>query len=84
MAFLNASRAPFSPVDIILIVYCGNTCVDCQFDPSRRGKKMLNYHSRDKKMKVHTVVGRGEEGLLCDPGFELLPGRERGSSASIK
>ena len=26
------------------------------------------------KMKAHTVVGRGEEGPLCDPGSELLLG----------
>ena len=30
-------------------------------------------------MKAHTVVGRGEEGPLCDPGSELLlGGRARG------
>ena len=27
-----------------------------------------------RKMKAHTVVGRGEEGPLCDPGSELLLG----------
>ena len=27
------------------------------------------------KMKARTVVGRGEEGPLCDPGSELLLGR---------
>ena len=26
------------------------------------------------KMKARTVVGRGEEGPLCDPGSELLLG----------
>ena len=33
---------------------------------------MLNY-SRDK-MKARTVVRRGGEGPLCDPGSELLLG----------
>ena len=33
---------------------------------------MLN-SSRDE-MKARTVVGRGEEGLLCDPGSEPLLG----------
>ena len=34
------------------------------------------------KMKARTVVGRGEEGPLCDPGSELLlEGRARVHSA---
>ena len=33
--------------------------------------------SRDTKMKVRTVVGRREEGPLCDPGSELINGMEK-------
>ena len=35
------------------------------------------------KMKARTVVGRGKGGPLCDPGSELLPGRESERSARI-
>ena len=35
------------------------------------GSKILST-SRDKKMKARTVVGKREEGPLCDPGSELL------------
>ena len=31
--------------------------------------------SRDNDRKARTVVGRGEEGPLCDLGSELLLGR---------
>ena len=34
---------------------------------------MLNF-SRDKKEGTRTVVGRGDEGPLYDPGSELLLG----------
>ena len=41
--------------------------------------------SRDKIEGMYTVVGREEEGPLCDPGSELLlggsTGRERESNA---
>ena len=41
------------------------------------GKKMLLICFAIK-MKARTVVGRGEEGALCDPGSELpLGGRAR-------
>ena len=41
---------------------------------SRKGKKMLT-SSRDKNEGTQrTVVGRGEEGPLCEPGSELLQG----------
>ena len=29
-------------------------------------------------MKARTVVGKGEEGLLCDPGSEILLGGNEG------
>ena len=40
---------------------------------------MLDY-SRDN-MRACTVVGRGEEGPLCDPGSELLLG---GSARAVQ
>ena len=35
-------------------------------------------------MKARTVVGRGEEDPLCDPGSELLLGGRQGEENSAK
>ena len=42
--------------------------------------------SREKtrKLKARTVVGRGEEGPLCDPGSELLLGGTEGGRESCE
>ena len=44
--------------------------MSAQDDASRLGKKLLK-SSRDKNLKARTVVGRGEEGPLCDPMVDL-------------
>ena len=41
--------------------------------------------SRDRKgRRYYTVVGRGEEGPLCDPGSELLLGGSMDESSASK
>ena len=47
--------------------------VQFEFDASRRGKKVLII-ILETRMKTRTVVGRGEKGMLSDPGSELLLG----------
>ena len=54
---------------------------EARFDASRRGIKRWILVST--KVKARTVVGRGEEGPLCDPGSLKTIGRERESSARI-
>ena len=63
------------------LLYPEKNNVKCGCRASRRGKKGLNFY-RDKN-KARTVVGRGEERLLCDPGSELLLGRRDKRRAKI-
>ena len=41
-------------------------------DEGRKGWSLL-----EMKMKAHTVAGRGEKGLLRDPGFERRLGGKK-------
>ena len=47
----------------------GSRCNSTRVDEGRKCWILLAL-----KMKARTVVGRGEEGPLCDPGSELLVG----------
>ena len=48
-------------------------------DKERKSSTVLSI-----RMKARIVVGRGEKSLICDPGSELLLGREKEKTKSAK